>query len=251
MFPDVANLVLAIVANVLSACVTLSPLPRVVYLVRVGKIEAHDGMPYEFMWFSNAWWISYGVSVSLLTVTCISAFGFITALLYLFVWQSYLGVKDKRRLTHMIMLPVLLTAVAVVDIVLLFGVTSTDVRSDILGWIGSVVSVAFSFSPLVSVAQTGKVRSITPLLSLAIVLNCTVWTLYGIGIENLFLAISNGIEIAAGLMQLGLYYFWPTAPTSTVESPAVPVAPKVLVQRRRRRHHGARYAPVGSRPPSA
>lgn len=226
IFPDNANLVLAIFANIFSGCIILSPLPRIVKLLKSQEMGFHDGLPYQMLWFSNALWIMYGCSVQLITVSAISGFGVIMGMTYVFIWISFLPIKDaSRRLLHYVLFPILILLIIALSLIFFFGSTAIiNQTSTILGWIASIVAVIFASSPLLSMAITKHIGSIDPWLSLAITVTCLTWTVYGIGIDNLFLAISNGIEFLLGLIELGFVcYSWicskPYHLLTTVDTP--------------------------------
>jgi uncharacterized protein with PQ loop repeat len=202
-FPDGANVALAVIANILSALIGIAPLPRIVHLIQTQDIETHDGFPYELLWFSSVLWTIYGVSVSLLSIAIISAMGTVAGLTYLLIWISYLPFADStRRYLHFILLPILLALTGALAIAVLFGTDNISLENNVLGWTAAVVSILFSLSPFVSVVITGNVTSMTWLLSLAIFLSGAVWVLYGVGIDNWIIIISNSVETASGAAQL-------------------------------------------------
>lgn len=216
MFPSSANLALGILGNVFSACINLAPLFRIVPLLRTGDLGAHDGWPYQMMWLSSFLWINYAEVSDLVVLASINAFGIVTGLLWLFIWVSYLDKNDTlRRTLHYIVLPVVFALGVTLRLVAWFFVDSASLIAA-YGALAAVVSVAFNVSPLISVAITGQFASIDPILSGAIVLATATWLLYGVGVWDLYVLVSNAVSVTIGVIELILWGVYASSSTANV-----------------------------------
>lgn len=204
-FSPAANDALAVVANILSAAISLSPLLRIHQLVKRQSTGQSGGVPYQILWFSSALWLLYGCRAQLIAVAAINAFGVIMGLTYVLIWTSWLPVNDRsQRLLHYSLLPVLFTFILVLLLGLWFAPLVVSEGDAILGILAAVVSVLFACSPL-AVLCHGNLTVLDPVLATAITIATLFWTLYGVGIGDIYITVSNAIECGVGLLQLVLY----------------------------------------------
>jgi hypothetical protein len=141
-------------------------------------------------------WLAYGVSVKDPYVVfsciggCIGSIGYVLAILPLLQDD-----KPRLRMTQGIMLAGYTITLSLWTFLGLSGASATRIGS-VLGMFASVLFIAFSGSPLStikSVIATKNSGSILGSLTVAQVLNTSLWTAYGLAIKDKFMWGPNAV----------------------------------------------------------
>lgn len=80
-----------------------------------------------------------------------------------------------------------------------------------IGLLCTIVSFFANAAPLSIMRRVVRTKSVQymPLsLSLCLLLNGVTWLAYGLCLHDLFLIITNGVGVALGILQVGLYTFY-------------------------------------------
>lgn len=88
--------------------------------------------------------------------------------------------------------------------VFFFLTANYTIHGDIIGSIGVFLFLLFVTSPLTNIIKAIKTKdyaSFSTGMSLATILNCSIWMAYGISIEDYFVVITNGIGLVLGMIQ--------------------------------------------------
>jgi len=78
-----------------------------------------------------------------------------------------------------------------------------------IGLLASIFAVVMFISPLAQINKIIKIKKsdeISPILYMAMVVNCSLWTIYGAGISNWYIFTPNAIGIVLGVMTLIVIY---------------------------------------------
>jgi solute carrier family 50 protein (sugar transporter) len=78
-----------------------------------------------------------------------------------------------------------------------------------IGLLASFMAVVMFVSPLDQIRNIVKIKKsdeVSPVMYLAMVVNCSLWTVYGLGINNWFIFTPNAIGIVLGLITLVFIY---------------------------------------------
>ena len=78
-----------------------------------------------------------------------------------------------------------------------------------VGLLASIFAVVMFISPLAQINTIIKIKKsdeISPILYMAMVVNCSLWTIYGAGISNWYIFTPNAIGIVLGVMTLIIIY---------------------------------------------
>lgn len=80
-----------------------------------------------------------------------------------------------------------------------------------IGLLASCMAVVMFVSPLDQIRNIVKIKKsdeISPVLYVAMVLNCSLWTVYGLGISNWFIVMPNAIGVVLGMVTLGFIFHY-------------------------------------------
>ena len=78
-----------------------------------------------------------------------------------------------------------------------------------VGLLASIFAVVMFISPLAQINTIIKIKKsdeISPILYMAMVVNCSLWTIYGAGISNWYIFTPNAIGIVLGVITLFVIY---------------------------------------------
>jgi uncharacterized protein with PQ loop repeat len=78
-----------------------------------------------------------------------------------------------------------------------------------VGLMASIFAVVMFVSPIAqiqSIRKIGKSDEVSPVLYMAMVVNCSLWTIYGAGISNWYIFTPNAIGIVLGILTLTVIY---------------------------------------------
>lgn len=78
-----------------------------------------------------------------------------------------------------------------------------------IGLLASFMAVVMFVSPLDQIRNIIKIKKsdeVSPVLYGAMVINCSLWTVYGWGITNWFIVMPNAIGFVLGIVTLGVIF---------------------------------------------
>lgn len=78
-----------------------------------------------------------------------------------------------------------------------------------VGLLASFFALVMFISPIAqirSIRKIGKSDEVSPMMYMAMVVNCSLWTIYGLGISNWYILTPNAIGIVLGILTLTVIY---------------------------------------------
>jgi len=197
-------------APIVSSGVFLSPVPTVQNIMAdqdVGKLPL---LPYSSMVVSAFLWTSYGLLKKDSKVWAPNAFGLFCGINYFYQFQKNCSVKAKD-LPGTVSQHIQGTTAFIALACLLAATLSVEVASNLIGKLGVFVCVVLFASPLVAlktVIQTKSAKSIPLPFTLTCILNCFLWTVYGIDVRDFNIFFPNFLGLLASLAQFGVILFY-------------------------------------------
>jgi solute carrier family 50 (sugar transporter) len=76
-----------------------------------------------------------------------------------------------------------------------------------VGLLASVMAVVMFFSPRDQIRNIIKIKKsdeVSPILFGVMIINCFLWTIYGLGINNWFIITPNAIGAVVGILTLAI-----------------------------------------------
>ncbi|KAK7393832.1 hypothetical protein VNO78_22396 [Psophocarpus tetragonolobus] len=206
---NLVRTVVAIIGNIISACLFLSPVGTFVGIWKKGSVEEYSVVPYLATLINCMVWTLYGLPMvhpnSSLVLTINSA-GCVVELIYIILFFFF---SDRpQRLKLFLCLFLELIFIAVLSLFTFTFLHSFNNRSALVGTICILFNIAMYASPLSvmkMVITTKSVEYMPFFLSLASFGNGVSWTIYALIPFDPFVAIPNGIGTAFSVAQLILY----------------------------------------------
>mmetsp|Transcript_75292 Transcript_75292/g.200222 ORF Transcript_75292/g.200222 Transcript_75292/m.200222 type:complete len:176 (+) Transcript_75292:3-530(+) len=158
-------------------------------------------------------WLGYGLSVQNPWIAATNVPGTLVAIAQLVVMLPLM--RPGRQLTQ-VQATVLggATCTTLLWAKLIFGGVSSAVRSRVLGTYATIICIALFASPLSTISTVVKTRnaaSVLAPLTASQVLNCLMWTIYGVfAAKDIFVWGPNGTGLVLGLAQLALKLCFPS-----------------------------------------
>ncbi|OMP02904.1 SWEET sugar transporter [Corchorus olitorius] len=202
--------VVGVTGNVISLFLFLSPVPTFVQIWKKGSVEQFSPAPYLATFINCMIWVIYGLPMvhphSTLVVT-INGTGTAIEIVYLTLFLIFCHDKKKRlKVLLIVIFEVIL--IAIVTILVLTIVHTTERRSMVVGIIAILFNIMMYASPLSVmklVITTKSVEYMPFFLSLASLANGVAWTTYAFLPFDPFISIPNGLGTLFSLAQLLLY----------------------------------------------
>ena len=214
--PASESLVFPVLGVILSNALYLSPLPAVRQAAATGHLGALNVLPQALMVISTQAWMSYALAVPNGFIVAsnlpgaVAAIAFVTTTLPLVPRESA-GVR--RQVQGVLVLGG--AAALLLWTYLIFAQRTHDDRCFILGAYGSALCVLLFASPLSTmfeVLSSANAASIYAPLTATQCANCAMWTIYGLGIGDVWVYGPNGTGLLLGLVQLALKLAFPSLP---------------------------------------
>ncbi|KAJ4711847.1 Bidirectional sugar transporter SWEET [Melia azedarach] len=206
---NTARNVVGIIGNIISLFLFLSPVPTFVGIVKRGSVEQYSAAPYLATLINCMVWVLYGLPMvhphSILVIT-INGSGTAIEVIYIILYLIYSD--KKKRLKVVLALLVELIFIAVVTILVLSLIHTTERRSMAVGIVCILFNIMMYASPLSVmklVITTKSVEYMPFFISLASLANGVAWTTYAFLPFDQFIAIPNGLGTLFALAQLTLY----------------------------------------------
>lgn len=80
---------------------------------------------------------------------------------------------------------------------------------EIIGLAASIFALIMFISPLSQIQRIRKVKKsdeVSPVMYMAMVVNCSLWTIYGVGISNWYIFTPNAVGIVLAIFTLIFIY---------------------------------------------
>mmetsp|Transcript_19702 Transcript_19702/g.32379 ORF Transcript_19702/g.32379 Transcript_19702/m.32379 type:complete len:236 (-) Transcript_19702:660-1367(-) len=194
---------------VVSQFLFLGPLSAVLECRRLNELGAVNPYVFPMIWANCIGWVSYGFFSMNLYITLGNLFGIFWGLFYSF---SAYGLTQnwqvKRRLEALVIVIGFLWTV----LCLIMLYQSSEVARKVVGIVATTMAMALFLSPLVTMLTVIKEKdsaSINRGFMIAQIINCGMWSLYGLVIVDPFVIIPNVFGFGLGIAQLVLVFMFP------------------------------------------
>ncbi|KAF3786281.1 Bidirectional sugar transporter [Nymphaea thermarum] len=202
--------VFGLLGNAVSFMVYLAPVPTFYRIFKKKTTDGFQSVPYVVALFSAMLWIYYAIlktnAILLISVNIVGCF---IESAYIFMYILYAPKKAKAKTVRLLLL---LNVGAFCSILVpsqLFA--SGGKRLRILGFVCSAFAVSVSAAPLSImrlVIRTKSVEFMPFFLSFFLTLSAGMWLVYGLLINDLFVALPNVLGLTFGTTQMALYLYY-------------------------------------------
>jgi solute carrier family 50 protein (sugar transporter) len=202
----------------------LAPLPAVRQAHRQAQLGGLNPTPLALMALNTIGFLAYGLAVPNRYVVASNIFGVPLAIWYL---VTVLPLARDESILSQLKLVIVGGAFFLSAEMTYVRLGLEDVeRAGMMGMFATFVCIAMFAAPLSTVAEVLSTRSSASLygpLTIAQVCNCTLWTVYGFAVNDVWVYGSNGTGLVLGLLQAGLIVMFPSkgAPPSPEEGKAI------------------------------
>ncbi|RLN93872.1 hypothetical protein BBJ28_00024627 [Nothophytophthora sp. Chile5] len=202
--------VLRVLTTITAVLVVLAPAPDVVGIYRRKGTGDVRVLPIVMIFCNSHIWAMYGYETDdIFPLFAESVFGEVVNLVFLFVYYRFSTERKYiRRLCFW-------SAVALVIVTLYVILATTGVTHEshsemktILGYVSVVINICMYGSPLaamVHVVRTKSAASIPIVFCAVSFVNCALWTVFGVGIDDMFVLAPNAIATVLSAVQIVLY----------------------------------------------
>ncbi|CAN0919998.1 Bidirectional sugar transporter SWEET14 [Linum grandiflorum] len=203
-------LVFGLLGNIVSFFVFLAPLPTFYRIVKEKSTQGFQSIPYSVALFSAMLYLYYAsLKVDALMLITINSVGCLIESTYLIIFLIYAPKSVRMQTARLIMLFNLAVYGLIVILSSLFA--PHPLRVHIVGWICAVFSVCVFAAPLTIIRLVIKTKSVEFMpfsLSLLLTLCAVFWLIYGLALDDYYIAAPNILGFAFGLTQMGLYLIY-------------------------------------------
>ncbi|CAI0447671.1 unnamed protein product [Linum tenue] len=205
------NLALAfgLLGNIVSFFVYLAPLPTFFRIVKMKSTQGFQSLPYSVALFSSTLYLYYAsLKKEAFMLVTINSIGCVIESAYLLIFFVY---ASRSVRIHTAKLLILFNTGALAVIMLStarFVVHSSHLRINIVGFVCAVFSVCVFAAPLSIIRRVVKTKSVEFMpfsLSLCLTLCAVFWLIYGLAIDDYYIATPNILGFAFGFTQMVLY----------------------------------------------
>ncbi|KAM9991006.1 hypothetical protein ACTFIY_007034 [Dictyostelium cf. discoideum] len=197
-----------ILGNVFIACIVLSNVPYFYKIEKSRDVGKFNIFPFVFMIGQAMMWVAYGTICDIQGLVPVNAFGMLFNLAFILIYMgACTDITKKRRimLSLMIFMSILVSFVLIV-----YFRAPKDLQRSILGWLTSILLVAFYLSPILKFPHMFKKRTTGNLsltLSIASIFAGVAFGLYGVFLEDNFVLVSNFSGTFSGIIQILFFFF--------------------------------------------
>ena len=215
------SLFFPVLGVILSNALYFAPLPAVYRAQKLGSIGSLNPLPVALMVVSTTAWMCYALAVPNGFIVASNLPGAIAAVAFVAITLPLIPREMAYARTQVQMVLVLgASATLLLWTTLIFLELGHDARCFWLGAYGSAICVLLFASPLSTMREvlaTSNAVSIYAPLTFAQVTNCAMWTIYGLGIGDIWVWGPNSTGLMLGLVQLGLKLVFPSGPRKAEE----------------------------------
>uniref|UniRef100_A0ABM5F3I2 Sugar transporter SWEET1 n=1 Tax=Pogona vitticeps TaxID=103695 RepID=A0ABM5F3I2_9SAUR len=173
------------------------------------SVENVQFLPFLTTDINNLSWLSYGFLKGDGTLIIVNAVGAALQSLYIVVYFCFSPEKGAVLLKTIALLTVLLLGYCYFNLL----VPDVPTRLNRLGLFCSLFTIAMYISPLADLAKIVKSRSTRCLsfpLTVTTFLASSCWTMYGLLLQDLYIAVPNVPGIVTSLVRFWLFWHFPT-----------------------------------------
>ncbi|XP_061462834.1 sugar transporter SWEET1 [Rhineura floridana] len=177
-------------------------------MFRTQSVENIQFLPFLTMDVNNLSWLSYGFLKGDWTLILINAVGATLQTLYILVYFYFSPEKHAVLWRTMALLVVLLLGYGYFNLL----VPDFSTRLNRLGLFCSLFTITMYLSPLADLAKIVKSQSMQCLsfpLTVTTFLASASWTLYGLLLQDLYIAVPNVPGIASSIVRFWLFWRYP------------------------------------------
>jgi solute carrier family 50 protein (sugar transporter) len=206
---------LAPVASILGCC---SPYPTVRRIQREGRVGNLPLLPYTIMIINSLLYLAYGLLLREIRIWSGNAVGLLLGMYYFRSYRPFvptervLGVGKSSPLPGTLQQHVQAIGVAVGFISMSILLASRESAAQFIGTVAMVVCVSLYASPLSVirvVLETKNSRCIPLPFTVAMTINCFLWTVFGLWQANdANIYIPSGLGLIFSLAQVGLKLYF-------------------------------------------
>jgi len=208
------SLVFPVLGVILSNFLYFSPAMAVIRAHRLGSLGSLNPLPNALMVISTNAWMCYALAVPNGFIVASNLPGAIAAVAFVVVTLPLVPRDQPAVRTQMQLVLVLGSATTLcLWTALIFLGLDHKARCFVLGAYGSAICVLLFASPLSTlheVLTTANAASIYAPFTAAQCSNCLMWTVYGLGIGDVWVWGPNATGLALGCVQLALKLLFPS-----------------------------------------
>ena len=148
--------------------------------------------------------------------SCANLIGVLSSLYYILNTFPYVQDDSKRIITYTLF-PGLF--IVIISSILSFITLDSNLP---FGITANIIQVLFFASPAIQIVKIVRNRNslgIHARMNQLSVLNCLVWTFYGLVKVDLFIIVPNGLSLVVCSLQMGLRYVYPPSHGDEVDKP--------------------------------
>ncbi|POM66738.1 MtN3-like protein [Phytophthora palmivora] len=210
--------VMRVISAITAVLVAVSPAPDFWKIYKTRSTGLFSILPVVMIFCNCYVWVLYAYFVDNilpLFVNCV--FGMLTSIVFGGIY--YRWSNDRPRVHKLCAIAFVVLALYTVYYILgTSGVTnqSDDSVEKVLGVLSDIVSLVLYASPLETMKQVIQTKDATtlPIIISAIFLtNTTVWTIFSIADEDMFVLVPNAIGMLVCIAQVVLYIMYPPGNT--------------------------------------
>lgn len=196
-------------APAVSSGVFLSPVPTIMNIMRDKSVGNLPLLPYSSMCVNAFMWMTYGILKKDSKIWSPNLFGLLCGLNYFRQFKKHSnGAKNlpgtaSQHVTYSSLI-IALTALTAFTL-------ESDLASAIIGKVAVLFCVILFASPLAALKNVIKTRNASSIplpFTLTCILNCFLWSVYGIDLKDFNIYFPNLLGLMSSLAQLGLILFY-------------------------------------------
>lgn len=203
-------IIFGLLGNIVSCLVYMSPLPTFYKIFKKKSTEGFQSIPYSVALFSAMLTLYYAhLKVDAFMLITINSVGCVIESLYLIIYMIY-ATKSSKIYTAKLLILFNFGAFGLI-VVFTYLISKGPQRLTIVGWICAVFSVCVFAAPLSIIRLVLRTKSVEYMpfsLSFCLTICAVTWLLYGLSIEDYYIATPNIIGLAFGITQMILYLIY-------------------------------------------
>jgi len=212
-------------APIISAGLFLAPYPTIKNIIADRSVGSFPLLPYSSMCVNAFMWMTYGILKKDSNIFTPNSFGLICGLNYFYQFRKNCSPKASN-LPGTVSQHVNWSTILISFTLLVASIMETNVASSIIGKMAVFICIVLFASPLAAlktVIKTKDASSIPLPFTLTCMLNCFLWSVYGVLEKNDFnIYFPNIMGLASSIAQFILIMIFRNAP-KTVKKNELPL----------------------------
>lgn len=206
--------VFPVLGCIFATLIALSPLHQVRKVLEQRNLDSLNTLPFSLLFLNNLSWILYSYSTTNIFIFASNIIGLVLCLYYSLSCFPYETDKNRVLITRLNAFGVgLLISLGALSFIIFKD--RNVIQQLILGYASVTIVLIFYASPLSTILTVIKTKSSKTLhmpLALTCLMNAILWFLYGLFLQDYFVALPNGFGGACAVVQLGLGWGYPKDP---------------------------------------